>query len=615
MAAAPAIAASLLPKATAARIPTVRSSGGAVPPPPPPKLARRRNYLRRKLLTTLPNSPPETLTFTHTPADGREIGVREFEAPADSKARDSGHPAAAIPGFDAIEESEASSSNAKRSDFVEGSGIVEASPSGLGRISARTAVKFGAYFVGIFVLQAVVRAILVDSADSSDDKRRRRRSKRDQLEINGDLYPFREKLEVKDGALLYVNEAEMEAKVAEIRMMALEAKERERKNSGDGNLTSEDEEEDSDDEFENDGPRAKSGIEREIDGRLTRVKRGLDSVRENSQVMNVNFLSKSKQEDAEKEKDEEMLMFEKKYRFKNGDSSKPRDKPKGFQGSDQLRRKGSVSRKSNGMPNKALILDMELESSNDPEREAMKISDGNDVEKPMKASIQFQVPKKDSGDESIGMDLKEEIEEDVEQQKGDVKNSTVEQIVGKVTQLRMSETLDSQNIMEEGGKMKISRKHAVPRSNGKLKGGRVGSKPSTARGFSKKLDASSDMWWLKLPYVLAIAMQQGYEEVEERGFYSLKTKPDDDAPSATQASHTVLFEDRGDAHNFSLLLESYFEELEDVRITVVPLPIKELNDAVRSQTKKVIVVRKGQLRLYAGQPLDEVETALRSLLS
>lgn len=40
---------------------------------------------------------------------------------------------------------------------------------------------------------------------------------------------------------------------------------------------------------------------------------------------------------------------------------------------------------------------------------------------------------------------------------------------------------------------------------------------------------------------------------------------------------------------------------------------QELNEVVSSDNMKVIVVKKGQLKLYAGQPLEEVEMALRSL--
>lgn len=42
--------------------------------------------------------------------------------------------------------------------------------------------------------------------------------------------------------------------------------------------------------------------------------------------------------------------------------------------------------------------------------------------------------------------------------------------------------------------------------------------------------------------------------------------------------------------------------------------MQELHEAVKSDGMKVIVVRKGQLQLYAGQPLADVEMALCSLI-
>lgn len=42
--------------------------------------------------------------------------------------------------------------------------------------------------------------------------------------------------------------------------------------------------------------------------------------------------------------------------------------------------------------------------------------------------------------------------------------------------------------------------------------------------------------------------------------------------------------------------------------------LQELYKAVKSDNMKVIVVKKGQLQLYAGQPFAEVELALHSLV-
>lgn len=42
--------------------------------------------------------------------------------------------------------------------------------------------------------------------------------------------------------------------------------------------------------------------------------------------------------------------------------------------------------------------------------------------------------------------------------------------------------------------------------------------------------------------------------------------------------------------------------------------LQELHEAVKSHAKKVVVVKKRQLELYAGQPLSDVEIALCSLV-
>lgn len=42
--------------------------------------------------------------------------------------------------------------------------------------------------------------------------------------------------------------------------------------------------------------------------------------------------------------------------------------------------------------------------------------------------------------------------------------------------------------------------------------------------------------------------------------------------------------------------------------------VQELEEGVKSKGMKVIVIRKGQLQLYAGQPLADVEMSLRSIL-
>lgn len=131
------------------------------------------------------------------------------------------------------------------------------------------------------------------------------------------------------------------------------------------------------------------------------------------------------------------------------------------------------------------------------------------------------------------------------------------------------------------------------------------------RGKESRPGSHENQWWIKLHYVFGIFLHRGSKSLD-KGLYSLRMNSA--AHDGKQYSYTITFQDRGDAINFSFLLESFFEDLGNVSADVVPLTIHELDDAIRSGDLKLIVARKGQLALYAGQPLDEVENALRSLL-
>ena len=47
---------------------------------------------------------------------------------------------------------------------------------------------------------------------------------------------------------------------------------------------------------------------------------------------------------------------------------------------------------------------------------------------------------------------------------------------------------------------------------------------------------------------------------------------------------------------------------------ILNLSFQELEEAIKSQMMKVVVVKKGRLQLYIGQPLTDVESALRKLI-
>ncbi|XP_019462586.1 PREDICTED: uncharacterized protein LOC109361551 isoform X3 [Lupinus angustifolius] len=127
----------------------------------------------------------------------------------------------------------------------------------------------------------------------------------------------------------------------------------------------------------------------------------------------------------------------------------------------------------------------------------------------------------------------------------------------------------------------------------------------------KQANTNSDKWWLNLSYVLVILMQRDSKE-GQKALYKLKYTSVEQGQSVD--SYIVAFEDYGDANNFTVLLESFFEDIDDFSAYPVPMTIQELNEEIASHAKKVVVVKKRQLQLYAGQPFSDVEMSLHSLI-
>lgn len=149
-----------------------------------------------------------------------------------------------------------------------------------------------------------------------------------------------------------------------------------------------------------------------------------------------------------------------------------------------------------------------------------------------------------------------------------------------------------------------------PRCN--LHAERIEDRSFVDKDKQNQLNFLNNPWWLKLPYVLGILLRRGSNGSGSGGLYSLEANP---SLGEESASYTIVFQDRGDAMNFCFLLESFFVDLGDVNADVVPLTIQELTEAVNSDALKLLVVRKGEIRLYAGQPLTQVEAEIRSLLN
>ncbi|KAL3648690.1 hypothetical protein CASFOL_005093 [Castilleja foliolosa] len=144
----------------------------------------------------------------------------------------------------------------------------------------------------------------------------------------------------------------------------------------------------------------------------------------------------------------------------------------------------------------------------------------------------------------------------------------------------------------------------LAKGNDSLEGKKFGEVTSTRKG-----ESVADFWWLSLPFVLVIVMRRGEDGEGGEGLYTVKSI----SSKGDRISHMVAFEDRGDATNFRYILQSFFEDLEDFKADIVPLTVKELNEAAECYSWRVIVVKKGQLKLYAGQELVDVETALRAM--
>ncbi|XP_048235476.1 uncharacterized protein LOC8278727 [Ricinus communis] len=357
------------------------------------------------------------------------------------------------------------------------------------------------------------------------------------------------------------DESEMDERISVIRAMARKVREKEKVKRKEGN----DEE---------------SEIEKEIGARLVKLEKRLNSKREKllpDSFMNYLGFSDNNEEEGGggdgdgqngmevNDIDMKSLMFKKKFKFKSP-SMNSRSSPKGFSG---LRDSG-VSSTVNG-----------------------SASNGK------------------SGESDFGSTKLEKEKEDSQRDMG---SGAVQKISEGSSSTEVTEASTSQDVEKlrslTKGNRRTTKKFLGPGSSSVNDSREPGKRPVPNKVAGKQSAMQENFWWLNLPYVLVILMRRG-SEVEGPGLYALRTlsQPDDHVDS-----YTVAFEDRGDANNFCHLLEFYFEGLGDFSADIVPLSVKELYEGVKSGSKKVIVVKKGQLKLYAGQPFGEVEMALFSLL-
>ncbi|KAH0935051.1 hypothetical protein HID58_012168 [Brassica napus] len=444
--------------------------------------SKRKNYLRRKILRTL--GPPK---------------LQEIETPR------------IVPPNDDV-----FTKKKEEEDVEELTSVVASSEVNgvLSKLSPKLVAKYGLCLVGMFVFQTVCAVLFLGNEKTQESS-----------SLSLDLKGRNEGRD--DDVVVSLEDVEMNEKIAEIRMMAREARRSEEKSGGGGGG-----------DREEDGALNPGGgveIEREIEARLSNIERRLNSQRKGLAGLRVEPLDESRN-------DEKSLMFEKKYKFKG--EKPPKGNVKGFGGSNE--QYGNVSDSRDGLKNAG---------------EESKVAGPSDS-KMISGAAQGS-----------------------------------EQRLPSNEVMKASNSENRKPLKEAGSGFGRSGQHGEVR------------KGNTMRRVKEKQNKT---WWLKLPYVLRILMRSNIDQEVSEGYFTMRTEPMEQ--NKDQVSHMIAFEDQSDAINFSYLLESVFEDLDDFSANVVPISTKDLYNEVSSGGKNVIVVKKRQLKLYAGQPFEDVETALHTLI-
>lgn len=539
------------------------------------------------------------------------------------------------------------------SEVSDPSGAVNAVAGTFGKGSL---LKFGLWIVGAFVFQTVCAVWVLGSADYSgkNESSSRNGYKNEVLELDlkdASKYKLRMfvngdgKRSIENGGTVFVDEAEMEKKIEEIQHMAREAREKERWELKGGDV-----DEESDEEIEDSD--VKMGIKKEVDERLIKLRKRMGKVSNKQPTNSVTYPNgRDDGGDLDEKELSAALMSKRKKKFREF-ASKPSNKPKGFMaldhqnfgtngdktlkdntevlkngnresgvdvpGADEVdlltldSHRGAFMKFGENIERKGNTEDAErvsplwVKKSSEnkgrggKERSLKKVEGGKaDVIKAIKKNSLEKSGRKKKGIASV----LEGSEPGIDSKESSIQEAATISNTGS-TSIEIMGSIESQGIKSA----KMNRRKKSNR-NGTSNTKEVKDQKVVNPKEGMK-SGDTDFWWFNLPYVLAIRMQRGPDDEGPEGLFALK--------SSSQVngilSHTVLFEDRGDATNFCYLLQSFFEDLGDFSAEIVPLPVKEVSEAVRSHTMKVIVVEKGKLKLYAGQPLADAEMALRSLI-
>ncbi|XP_074289076.1 uncharacterized protein LOC141614218 [Silene latifolia] len=459
----------------------------------------------------------------------------------------------------------------------------------------QTVFKVVVSFVGLFLLQTIVSVWIMGSAASADKD-----------STDGSVI-------VGDSGLTSIDEL----KIAEIRKMVRMVKEDEKRKKnlekGEGELENESDDDDDEEEEEEEEKKTdnslRNGIAKEVDGRLTMLRK-----RSPMPVQNVNFLKKAgssgkdvRNESVFGKEEYNRLMFEAKRKFRS-QVTEVGNKPKGFEGINDVREKdsnGTESERSNLGMGKAE--EKSVSQSSEP-LQSFKKAAVTEEENPGKGINGSSSLRSDSliNNLSVGMNKSAKPENGILQ---DSSTRITFDDGAKPKELSVIEIQESQK-KKNDLKSSTSAMHAMPRRNEQSGSRKLKSKLSRRTNKDKKKTDAQELWWSTLPCVFAILMQKGHGSKAQQGFYTLHINSDADYES----SYTVAFEDQNDARNLCYILDSVFGDLPDAAVDVVMMSTQELKEILNSVNKKVVVARKGELKLYAGQPLEDAESALRLLV-
>ncbi|XP_027331294.1 uncharacterized protein LOC113846823 isoform X2 [Abrus precatorius] len=570
------------------------------------KTRPRKNYLRPKILKTLTKPYPSILPLPPPPQPilcPQEDNL-SVEIPPDET--HGGDIAGVVEEPGKLEELQVADATAKDNGVF-------------CNVSAADIFKYdGMYLVGALLVQTICSVWILRNYNSNQEDRDLEidgREKRN-LVLNGSEKTMQLPVTGANNVFLVEDQFGMEKKIEEIKLMAREVRRIELEKKG---------KEDEDSEMEEDESALSShrlDIEKEIGARLLKMQNRINCNNDSAAALQINARGNSAAgvaRDVNKNVNQgnEALVFKKKFKFKSP-STKATKIPKGFPGTRNWRASNAKGEDSAG---KSAAHD---HGSNATDSAEILCEDKqvNQQDVVMHKNIS-SVPSGEKGnfvDDEVNaiQDHEKNLEEKMEKPnmttEVGVKTKSTNNV--EVIQSSKSRELRTQNsrgtfVEENQDTGSIFEKGDVHSINGSSRQGLAKKKSVANRVKVKQANTKTDIWWLKLRYVLVILMQRD-SDGGSKGLYTLKfTSKEQDQ---SDDSYTVAFEDHADANNFCFLLESFFKDLGDFSADAVPMSIQELNEVVVSRAKKVVVVKKQQLQLYAGQPLTDVEMALCSII-